>query len=69
MAIPYKLGYIQETKNQIANKLQLTGQNTFNKTFREYNDLIENIPFTGVISKEQLDFAVNLAIEISGEKA
>lgn len=69
MAIPDKLDYIQETKALISNKIASTGQNTKGVPFRDYTNLIENIPNTGAISEQQINDLTELVINISGEKA
>lgn len=66
--IPEKLDYILETKELIKEKLDSTGQDT-SVSFREYSDLIKNIPNTGAISYDDIDKFTRQAIEISGEKA
>lgn len=69
MAIPDKLDYVQETKVLISNKIASTGQNIQGVPFRNYANLIENIPNTGAISKQQINDLTELVINISGEKA
>ena len=67
-ALPDKLKYIQDTKNQIGNKIKSTGQDT-NVPFRQYADLIKEIPNLGVLSQEDINRLTELTIDISGEKA
>lgn len=68
MAIPDKLTHAIEVKKTLKEALDKTGQET-NIPFRQYTQLIENIPNTGAITPEQIDELTRLAIEISGEEA
>lgn len=68
MAIPDKLMHAIEIKKVLKEELDKTGQET-NIPFRQYAQLIENIPNTGAITPEQIDQLTKLAIEISGEEA
>lgn len=67
-ALPDKLKYIQDTKNQIGNKIKSTGQDT-NVPFRQYANLIKEIPNLGALSQEDINKLTELTIDISGEKA
>ena len=69
MAIPEKLNLTLDTKSKIKAKIESTGQSTTNKTFRQYAELIENIPSSGAITQRQLNELTELAIDISGEEA
>lgn len=66
--IPKRLNNIFEIKNQISDKLKNVGLDT-NIPFRQYSDLIEQIPESGAITLDELDYCTELAINISGEKA
>lgn len=66
--IPKKLNNIFEIKNQISDKLKNVGLDT-NIPFRQYSNLIEQIPESGAITLDELDYCTELAINISGEKA
>lgn len=68
MAIPEKLDGIKATKLNIRNVLNTTNQNTA-VPFRQYPNLISNIPNSGAISAEDVDRLTRLAINISGEEA
>lgn len=68
MAIPDKLNYIANVKKEFKERLDATGQST-DIPFRQYVNLIENIPNTGAITPDQVDEFTRYAIEISGEKA
>lgn len=68
MSIPDKLTHVKEVKKSIEEKIQSTGQDT-NVPFREYANLIDNIPNTGAITPDQVNELTELSIEISGEKA
>lgn len=68
MAIPDKLNYIANVKKEFKERLDTTGQST-DVPFRQYTNLIDNIPNTGAITLDQVDEFTRLAIEISGEKA
>jgi len=68
MAIPDKLTHLIELKKVLKGELDKTGQET-NIPFRQYSQLIENIPNMGAITPEQIDELTRLAIEISGEEA
>lgn len=67
-ALPDKLNYIKETKTQIAEKIKSTGQDT-NVPFRQYADLIKEIPNLGALSQDDINMLTELTINISGEKA
>lgn len=64
-----KVKYLEETKSLIKKKIDSTGQNTTNVTFRNYVSLIKNIPNTGAITYDDIDKFTKQAIKISGEKA
>lgn len=66
--IPKKLNNIFEIKNQISDKLKNVGLDT-NIPFRQYSNLIEQIPESGAITLDELDYCTELTINISGEKA
>lgn len=66
--IPEKLNYIIETKTVIKDKIAKTNQDT-NVPFRDYTNLIRNIPNTGAMSYDDIDRLTRIAIGISGEKA
>lgn len=68
MSIPDKLTHVKEVKKSIEEKIQSTGQDT-NVPFREYANLVDNIPNTGAITPDQVNELTELSIEISGEKA
>ena len=68
MAIPEKLDGLKSTKQEMRNILNSTGQNT-SVPFRQYSNLITNIPNTGAITAQEVDDLTRLAIEISGEEA
>ena len=67
-ALPDKLNYIKETKTQIADKIKSTGQDT-NVPFRQYADLIKEIPNLGALSQEDINKLTELTIDLSAEKA
>ena len=66
--IPQRLKYIKQVKADIKAQLDRTGQDT-SITFREYPDLIRNIPGAGVMEPEDLSKFVEQTININGEKA
>ena len=66
--IPEKLDKIKQTKHEIKAVLDKTHQDT-NIPFREYSNLIKNIPNTGALTQKNISDLTKLAIEISGEKA
>lgn len=66
--IPQRLKNIKEVKQEIKEEIERTGQDT-NVTFREYPDLIRNIPNMGVLEEEDLTKFVEQTISINGEKA
>lgn len=66
--IPKRLDNIIDIKNKINTKLKDVGLDT-NIPFRQYSDLIEQIPNSGAITLDEIDYCTNLAINISGEKA
>ena len=68
MAIADKLNHVKEVKQGLKETLDKTNQDT-NVPFRQYSNLIENIPNTGAITYNQIDELTRLAIKISGEKA
>lgn len=69
MAIPEKLDEVKLTKKSLKDSLESTGQTTTDVTFRNYSGLIENVPNLGTIPQANMNSLVNLAIDISGEKA
>lgn len=68
MAITDKLNYISNVKKDFRERLDATGQST-SIPFRQFTNLIDNIPNTGAITPDQVDEFTRYAIEISGEKA
>ena len=68
MAIPEKLENIKSVKTEIKEILDSTNQNT-NVSFRQYCNLIANIPNRGVLTPRQINDLTSLVINISGERA
>jgi hypothetical protein len=66
--IPQRLKHVNKVKTDIKVQLDRTGQDT-NVTFREYPNLIRNIPNAGVLNPEDLSKFVEQTININGEKA
>ena len=69
MGIPEKLEYLEETKNLIKEKIESTGQSTYKVPFKDYANLINNIPNCGSFPKEDIQRLTIQTINISGEKA
>lgn len=68
MAVPEKLDGVKATKLNIRNVLNTTNQNTA-VPFRQYPNLISNIPNTGAMSADDVNRLTMMAINISGEEA
>lgn len=66
--IPQKLKKIKQTKQEIKTSLDRTHQNT-NIPFRQYSNLIRNIPDSGAMTHSDVNRLTALAIQISGEEA
>lgn len=69
MDIPEKLGYLEETKLLIKQKIDSTGQNTYKVPLSNYANLINNIPNCGAFPQSDIQRLTIQAINISGEKA
>lgn len=66
--IPKRLDNIIDIKNKFDKNFKSVGLNT-NIPFRQYSDLIKEIPNTGAITSDEIDISTILAIDINGEKA
>lgn len=67
-ALPEKLDLIIKIKEELKSKINQTGQNT-EVPFRQYSDLISNIPDTGAMTRDDVNSFAEFTLEINGEKA
>ena len=66
--VPQRLIKLEETKQKITDIFKSTGQNT-NIPFRQYTELIKNIPDSGAMTYDEASELAALAIKINGENA
>ena len=69
MHIVDKLRNVSNVKQELSSQLSRLGQDTSNVKFRNYSNLIENIPSSSVISQSNIDNFVIKTININGENA